>query len=170
MPACVLTLLTFKPIVLRYCVICPDLPHPAHSPFRQCPSSHLIRKQNAMTLITPKPPTSASCLLKMLLLPISCFPYSYPTLSPFSTPQIFSSAFVCHCVEKVFERRFPSAVEPTGWRRRFSPNWECRLPSSYSQCCSTVKPRWKLYLTAAILRSNGSRTRATVETLTGLMT
>lgn len=167
---CVLTklpsYLTYEPIILRdrvyCCIICPDLPHLA-----QCPHpAHLIRKQNAMILITPKPPTSASCFLKMLLLPIS---YSCPHLSLLSTPHIFSSAFVCHCVGRVFERRFPSAVEPTGWRRKFSPKLECRLPRSYSQCCCTVKPSWKLYLTAATLRSSGSRTRATVETLTGLM-
>lgn len=81
-PACVLTklpsYLTYEPIILRdrlyCCIICPDLPHPA-----QCPHpAHLIRKQNAMILITPKPPTSASCFLKMLLLPIS---YSCPILA-----------------------------------------------------------------------------------------
>lgn len=77
-PYQVTSYLTYKPIILRdrvyCCIICPDLPHPA-----QCPIIPLlIRKQNAMILITPKPPTSASCFLKMLLLPFS---YSCPTLA-----------------------------------------------------------------------------------------
>lgn len=135
----------------------PDLPHTA-------------------ILTTPKPPTSASCFLKMILLPDSPIPCLYLPLgslfrfylSTTPTPQVFPSPFVCDCVGRLFERRLPSAVEPTGWRRRFSPKWECKLPRTYSQWCS-IKPCWELYLTAASLRY-GARTRTTVETLTGLMT
>lgn len=42
--------------------------------------SHLIRKQNAMTVNTPKPPTSASCSFKMILLPGLSIPCLYSTL------------------------------------------------------------------------------------------
>lgn len=134
------------------------------------PSSHLIRKQNAMIPITPKPPTSASCFLKMIRLPdlsIPCLCVTFFSLFmfyliPISTPQVFSSPSVCDFVGRLFERRFPWAVEPTGWRRSFSPKLECRLPMTYSQWCG-IKPCWKLYLTAASLRT-------TVETLTGRMT
>lgn len=118
-----------------------------------------------MILSTPKrPSTSASCFLKMILLPdslISCLQVTLVSLfifylSPISTPQVVSSPFVCDFVGTLFERSFPSVVEPTGWQRRFSIKWQCRLPMTYSQWWCSLKSCWKLYLTAAWLR-NGAR-------------
>lgn len=155
-------------LILRdrvYCIICPDLLILASA---QCPIL-LIRKQNAMILITPKPPTSASCFLKMLLLPISCFLCSRRTLALSQHLKSFRLLLFV-TVWGDLNAGFHQLWNPLAGEEGSLPTGNADSRVHIASAVVLSSRAGKLYLTAATLRGNGSRTRATVETLSGLMT
>lgn len=162
MPTCVHTTSQW---ILRivYCNICPDLPHTAQCPHSPTSSGNKTPWFLFRQSLQPQPLVS----LRWFSFPTHPFPvYMLPP-----SPCLYSTLVLSQHLKSFRLLLFVTlwgdclnagslrAVEPTGWRRRFSPKWECRLPMTYSQRCS-IKPSWKLYLTAASLRTTAETLRA----------